>query len=109
MKFNKINGQKRLEGLDPRVCAMLEERPEEWSEDKVSGFVRVWQGIRDKPGYETLEAFKARDRDIISWSWLEDISLIPSGGRIVPESEKRHGLSLLREFLDDLARRRGEL
>jgi hypothetical protein len=86
---------------------MLEERPEKWFED-VFGFGRVRQANRDKPGYETTEAFEARDRDIISWTWLEDIGLIARDGQILLESEKQYGLSRLRDYLDDLSRRLGE-
>ena len=101
-----------MQGIpDPRVRAMLEERPEEWFEN-VFGFGRARQALRDQRGYETTEAYEARtsgNGDLISWTWLEDIGLIANEGRSPIESEKQRGLSILREHLDELAHRLGEI
>jgi hypothetical protein len=107
MSLKKIYNSTRPEGLDPRVCAMLEERAEEWFEDGF-GFGRVRQVHRDRPGYETSEAYKARDREIISWTWLADIGLIANADRIPTESERQRGFSILQEHLDQLAHHLGE-
>jgi hypothetical protein len=106
MSLKKVDNSTRPEGLDPRVPALFEERTEEWIEGRF-GFGRVRQAYRDRPGYETTEAYRAKDSDIISWTWLADIGLIANGDRLPSESEKQRGLSILRERLDDLIHRLG--
>jgi hypothetical protein len=106
MSLETIDKSIRPEGLDPRVPTMFEERTEEWIEGRFV-FGRVRQTYRAKPGYETTEAYRAKDSDIISWTWLADNGLIANGDRLPSESEKQRGLSILRERLDDLIHRGG--
>jgi hypothetical protein len=106
MSLEKIDDSIRPEGLDPRVPAMFEERTEEWIEGRF-GFGRVRQAYRDRLGYETTEVYRAKDSDIISWTWLASNGLVANGDRMPTESEKQRGLSILRERIDDLIRRLG--
>ena len=108
MAFKIIDSSKQPEGLDPRVRAMLEGRPEEWFED-MFGFGRARQVCRNQPGYQSAEAFDASEKTMITWDWLDDIGLIDRTGQERPESEKQSGLLVLEDHLDNLARFLGEL
>lgn len=76
----------------------------------IFGFVRQRQNDRDRPGYETSESYKARARDTITWVWLDDIGLVDRPGQYIrTKQEKLRGLNLLRDYVQSVARRLGEI
>jgi len=98
-------------GLDQRVVEILEHDGGHWFvEPYGAGFGRQRQTAPALPGYETLDAYDAHPRDIITWTWLDDIGLIDQEGRYVrSEAEKLRGIEILKEHLKAIAKRLGEI
>jgi hypothetical protein len=98
----------RPKSLDPRVDEILENDRGNWTLDKYrDGFVRGRQLDEALPGYETSEHYKARPRDIITWTWLDDKARLLDRGQ--PESEKLRGIIILQGRLEAIAKRLGEI
>ena len=75
-----------------------------------SGFWRRQQTDPALPGYETSDEYNSHPPDRITWPWLEDINLIEKKGwPAKTEAEKLHGIEILKERLEAIAKRLGEI
>jgi len=99
----------RPAGLDVRAIQIFEDGPGIWVED-IFGFVRKRQYNEDLPGYETTVSYSARERDVVSWFWLDDIGVIDRPGQYIrTEQEKLRGLKMLRDYVRTVARELQEI
>ena len=102
----------RPKGVDPRVDEILkDDRTGHWFEtSEGDGFGRRRQIDRTLPGYEDTDAYNAHPRDVITWTWLDDIGLVDREGQYArTETDKLTGISILKAHLEAIAKRLGEI